>query len=709
MKSTFAVLCAMVSLCAGILSAGCGSTPNVTVTITSPNGPQTVEAGQTLNITALAANSDGFSVGDVTWSLGGEGCGGTACGTLTGATGTSAAYKAPLTPPAANITVEVIATSTTVPSKSASLPITVEAISVQIQNKVTQLAASSSRYSWIVFYGNVKNDPNSQGVTWSLTANGIPCSPACGTISLLVGNDLQYQPPATATAAPNNTATLTASSVSDPTKSDSDTFTIFDGATACGTGGSESELNGQYAIMLRGWVGTGSTATPMLFAASFGADGTGKITNGQDQFNPFSNYSYTNNIVASSSSYSVGADNRGCLTLTDEFNDSTFTFQFSLGGASAGVASRGNIIFANEQSSSQEHAGGILRQQDLSAFSLSALASNYAIGVDGWENTSGPLTHYSLAGSFAENGGTLSNPWLDANDGGSMHSFISTGSADNFGTIQPLARLDGISNATIQIPGKSVDNANVVIYVINASEFFIVSFDLPGDGPVFAGRAVATSSSFTPASIAPTYIFRTTGSSAGLASAAIGLLNFSGSSVSGTVSGQLDSYAVGAAGNQSVSGTYAFTLASGRLAVTGASSATSPICYLTNPFDNVAAFCIGTDSAASLGVMDTQPAATYGNSSLSGNFFFGTGEPADDTAPDLSGAATISSGTLTGIEDTSTSSGLSLGAPINSALAVNSDGTGTMGPNTVLVTNGMEIYFINEASGAPAEVQIFQQ
>ena len=64
---------------------------------------------------------------------------------------------------------------------------------------------------------------------------------------------------------------------------------------------------------------------------------------------------------------------------------------------------------------------------------------------------------------------------------------------------------------------------------------------------------------------------------------------------------------------------------------------------------------------------------------------------------------------MTGTEDTSSSSGLSLGAAINAALSIDSDGTGTMGPNTVLVTNGTEIYFINEASGAPAEVQVFQQ
>ena len=143
--------------------------------------------------------------------------------------------------------------------------------------------------------------------------------------------------------------------------------------------------------------------------------------------------------------------------------------------------------------------------------------------------------------------------------------------------------------------------------------------------------------------------------------------------------------------------------------MTGANSATSPNCYLTNPFDGVSAFCVSTDSTASLGVMEAQPAATYGNNSLSGNFFFGSGEPGDATVPGVSGIASISSGNLTGTEDTSSASGLSLAAAIQAAVSINPDGTGTMGPNTVLVTNGTEIDFINEANGAPAAVQVFQQ
>ena len=122
----------------------------------------------------------------------------------------------------------------------------------------------------------------------------------------------------------------------------------------------------------------------------------------------------------------------------------------------------------------------------------------------------------------------------------------------------------------------------------------------------------------------------------------------------------MEQYSGGTAASQNLTGTYAFTSLSGRLGITGASPAASPICYLTNPFDGVSAFCISMDPSASLGIFDTQPAATYSASSLSGNFFFGSGEPGDNTVPDFSGVARISSGNLQGAMDKSGQAGFSL-------------------------------------------------
>jgi hypothetical protein len=682
-------------------SAGCGggsSAPPISVNL-SPSSAQTVQQGQTVSVAATLAND--LSSKGVTWSLTGTGCTGAGCGALTNQTSTSATYNAPTSIPS-DLAVTVTAASVADPSKSASIAITVPSTVVTIQNKVTELAAGTANHFFGQFIATVQNDPADGGVTWTLTANGAPCSPACGTLSSANIFTVNYAPPSSVPAAPDNMPAITATSVSSPTRSDTNAFTIFDGSAACGTGGNESLLNGEYAILLQGWIGSG-TANPLLFGASFAADGTGKITGGADQFNPLLNHSYSGfGLIPSASSYSVGPDNRGCLTLTDQF-DTTFTFHFSLGGVTGGIASKGDIIFFNEQSATPERGAGILRRQDPTAFSLSALASNYAFGVDGWENSKGPITHFALAGSFAQSGGALSNPALDFNDGGHLGTQQAGGLS--FGAIQPVATLTGTTYATLTVPGLPSDTANVTVYVINSSELFFISNDL---GAAFSGRAIASPSSFSPSSVSPNYIFHFTGNSSGAASVSIGLVNFSGG-ISGTVSGTMDHYAGGAATNQSLTGSYAFTQLYGRMGITGSSAATSPICYLTNPFDGVSAFCIGTDSSATFGVFDTQPTATYGSSSLSGNFYFGSSEPGDNTVPDLSGVASISSGSLTGTKDTSATAGLSLGSAFKATLSINADGTGNLGANTVIVTNGTVLYFIDETATSPTLVQVFEQ
>ncbi len=699
LKKILSFVLLSVGLLATVLASGCGSSgPPISVGL-SPSSAQSVQQGETVSIAATLTND--LSSRGVTWSFSGTGCTGAGCGALTNQTAISATYNAPASVPS-NLTVMLTATSVTDPSKSASLAITVLATVVMIQNKVTELAAGTGKFFFAQFTATVQNDPANGGVTWALTANGTACSPACGTLSSATPYYVTYTPPASIPPASNNMPSITATSVSNPARSDTDAFTIFDGAAACGTGGDESLLNGEYAILLQGWIGSG-TGTPLLFGASFAADGTGKITGGADQFNPFLNHSYSGfALVPSASSYSVGPDNRGCLTLTDDF-DATFTFHFSLGAISGGIASKGDIIFFNEQSATPERGSGILRRQDPTAFSLSALAPNYALGVDGWENSKGPSTHFALVGSFAQSGGTLSNPALDANDGGSLETEQAGGLS--LGTIQPVATSTGMTYATLSVPGLPSNTANVTVYVICSSELFFISNDL---GAAFGGRAIATSGSFNSSSVLPNYIFRFTGSSSGAASASIGLASFSGGT-SGAVSGSMDQYAGGTATSQNLTGTYALTGLSGRLGITGTSATTSPICYLTNPFDAVSAFCISTDSSTSLGVFDSQPAATYNNSSLSGNLFWGSNEPGDNTVPDLSGVASISSGNLTGTKDASAPAGLSLGSAFSATLTINADGSGNLGANSVAVTNGTALYFISETGASPPLVQVFEQ
>ncbi|HEX8837838.1 MAG TPA: putative Ig domain-containing protein [Candidatus Acidoferrum sp.] len=76
------------------------------------------------------------------------------------------------------------------------------------------------------FTANVSNDSSNQGVNWTLTQNGTACSPACGTISpakTSSGAPATYTAPASVNA--NVQFNVTATSVTDASKSASDTTT----------------------------------------------------------------------------------------------------------------------------------------------------------------------------------------------------------------------------------------------------------------------------------------------------------------------------------------------------------------------------------------------------------------------------------------------------------------------------------------------------
>lgn len=666
----------------GCFNSNSNSGPPVTVNLTSTPSPATIQQGQTVNITASVSGPAGQSV---TWTLTGP-------GSLSNQSVSSVTYNAP-----ASVTGNVTATvtATAVANATASLIVTVTPpppISVTISNGISVIAAlPASDHAFVDFTAPVQNDPSGSGVSWTLTAAGAPCSPACGTITtdgLPVTFDASYTPPNTVPTGTADTPTITATSVADPTKSASDTFTIINGSTACGTGGNERALNGEYAMLLQGFTGSG-TGTPVIISGSFAADGTGKITGGVEDVNRFTEF-FVADFIPAGSGYSVGPDGRGCLTLTNQVNDTTLIFRFSLGSISGGTASKGDIIEFDDKTGTQQRMSGILRLQDPTAFSLSALQSNYAIGVDGWdEPASGTVpSHFAIAGSFSQSGGTISNGVFDANDGGTM-----TSETGGNGTIQAISTAQGRAMATLSLPGRPEDPVDIVIYVVNSSEILINNGGVSTLGSVFSGRAIATASSFSQSSILPSYIFRTTGSSSTGSSVSIGLASFSG----GTASLTTDQYTGGAASTQNLSGNYQVDAISGRTAV-GNGGTAQLILYPTNPVDGISAFSIGTDASASLGVFDVQPAGTYSNNSLPGNFFFGSSEPGDNTVSNFAGVLSVAAGTGTGTgtEDLSGPTGLTLASPVTLPLSITVNGSGNVGAKTVAVTNGTVLYFINE-------------
>jgi hypothetical protein len=155
-------------------------------------------------------------------------------------------------------------------------------------------------------------------------------------------------------------------------------------------------------------------------------------------------------------------------------------------------------------------------------------------------------------------------------------------------------------------------------------------------------------------------------------------------------------------------GTYAVDPTSGRVTLSGVGS-NPPVIYLTTPTDGISAFLIGTDTPAAFGLAEVQPAAAYSANFVSGNFFFATEDPNDNSITNKVGAVAITAGSIAGTQDTNGLAGLAVNQSVLATLTIAADGTGDVGANTVAITNGTKLFVIDESSSTPAAITIFEQ
>ena len=200
------------------------ATPPPQIKVVVSPATKTVTLNQSQDFTASVQN-DSQNKG-VTWTLSGAGCSASACGTLSN---TSSASGAPITytappnvpnPPGVTLTAVSVADSTA--SASASVTIAAPPVTVAVSPASKTITVNQSQD----FTASVQNDPQSKGVTWTLSGAG--CSgAACGTLSntsSASGGPITYTAPANAPNPPN--VTLKATSVADSTVSASASITI---------------------------------------------------------------------------------------------------------------------------------------------------------------------------------------------------------------------------------------------------------------------------------------------------------------------------------------------------------------------------------------------------------------------------------------------------------------------------------------------------
>jgi hypothetical protein len=674
----------------------------ISITLT-PTSPALVDQGKQVVIAATLGfdtNSQG-----VTWTL-------TGAGTLTGSTTSGTTYNAPAS-----------VTSVTVKATAAGNTAITQQLTINVAATPAITTTSLPNASIAVPYGPtalaetggvapfVWSNPNGDLPTW-LTLNSstgaVSGTPAqTGTFSFTA-----QMTDAMGLVSPQQVISLTVGVAA---------------VNACGpTLGHEGDMKGEYALYVAGYEGT--AGTPIALAASFSADGTGKVTAGEEDFTK-SGVPSSHVALTAASSYVVGLDDRGCVSLVDANGTKTFRFALNAPVAPA-VATKGRIIEFDDPSTTGtgRRASGIIRLQTTTDFVAGNLKPNYAFGMDGLDMAGG---HYVVGGSFTlnHNTGAIASVFSDIDDAGVTTSALAGGSGS--------LTLGSLSATTGRVPGSLALDAvlghtyALAIYIINANEFFAITTDtLSATQPILSGRFIVTGSAFTDASAAGSDMIHINGTTApvGLTppspTGTIGILTFA-TGAPNTVKGTLYSYSSGAIKTpQAIAGNYTVNASSGRVALTN-SGTNPPAVYLTTPTDGISAFIIGLNSGvgsdAFFGYATPQnapPVGGFTGASLTGTYAFGIDQMIDNGVSNDSGVEAIASGGITsGIVDFSSQGGLTINFgfkdPMGShSFTIAADGSGKWSGfgslTTYVVTDGTKVFILDDTSTL-AEIIVLEQ
>ncbi len=324
-------------------------------------------------------------------------------------------------------------------------------------------------------------------------------------------------------------------------------------------------------------------------------------------------------------------------------------FQFALGGQSAGIYTTGNIIeFDNGDGQTDSWASGVMHLQTLSpSFTVSSLAANFAFGLAGWDPS---VNRTAIAGSFADAAGAISPIFADFNDNGTASGELTGGS----GTINTIDTTTGRATANFDVPvtGSPDLTFNAVIYVINANDFYVLSYDQVSSAtpntPLVSGRALATQSSFASGALSGFFLSAVEGFDASNFANVVTIGTAQFASTGNTATASFTQSDAGTVTNPTFTGTYtvdATNPSSGRVSFTATGTATPPVVYLTSGGDGIEqiqGFSVGQDTNVGSGMLVTQSATAPDFTSVSGTYAFGSWEDVDGQNGSFSGVAIFS-------------------------------------------------------------------
>lgn len=397
-------LIAAFAVCAALIGCGSKSSSSTTTTTTNPvtvvlsPGATSVITGTTVQFSATVSNATNTAV---TWEVNNVTGGSATTGTIS----TAGLYTAPATVPNPNtVEIEAVSQQDTTIKGTAGVTVTAPAPTTHID--ISPPSAILPAGAQQTFTAAINGQAAS--VTWSLNCAAGTVS-ACGSITSAGVYTAPTSPP------PGGTVSLTATVTSGNTPPANASITIqFSNGT----------LVGRYAFAVMGQ-GFGD------FGGSITLDGNGSITGGVGDYNNGSSGAgpFTPNVtVLSTSSYHIGSDGRGTMTLNT--NVGSFTFALALVNHAHGDVIRFESGIAS--------ASGTLDLQDSTQFTLSAftnqryafsfinratdisggIAGAGAVQLDGFGSVSSGIFDLNIHGS-ATSSSIVSGflPTLDPNTG----------------------------------------------------------------------------------------------------------------------------------------------------------------------------------------------------------------------------------------------------------------------------------------------------
>jgi hypothetical protein len=328
------------------------------------------------------------------------------------------------------------------------------------------------------------------------------------------------------------------------------TLTVSSDPCASFSSGNESLLSGSYALLLKGFddgnfSGENGQQEPALVGGVLTFNGTnnsGSITAGAIDLN-LNGTAGLDSLTVNSGTYKVGSDHRACMALNLS-DGTTEHYAVSLGGISSGVASTGHMIsFDPASGTGTVFATGILKKQDTTAFSTSKVTGNYAFVFSSTQNTANSGGRFTASGQIKLSNGSITGGEADSNEDGvidkncgTFTSWPATAcySIASGGTYSIASNGRGSLSFTVNAGGKS-NPQSMEIYVVSATDFFILQNSDQTLNTVAGGEALQQSGSFSKSTLNGTDILYMSGFDCGGNNCTIDQSNPNGTAGSNTV------------------------------------------------------------------------------------------------------------------------------------------------------------------------------